>query len=125
MSAEFSVVFALYPGVTQLDFTGADEVFSRLPDARCLLASVGGGRITAGGMVFEEVRRLGDIGHCSLLCVPGGRGTIAALTDAHYLDEVRRLSRTARYVTSVCTGSLRLAAAGLLTSRRAWSVTAM
>ncbi len=119
VNTEFCVVFALYPGVTQLDFTGPYEVFTRLPDARCLLASVGGGRIAAGGMVFDDVRRLGEIEQCSLLCVPGGFGTVAALTDARYLDEVHRFARTARYVTSVCTGSLLLAAAGLLTGRRA------
>jgi putative intracellular protease/amidase len=80
MSDEFRVVFALYPDVTQLDFTGPFEVFARLPHARCLLASVGGGTITGGGAItFADVVRLGDIADCALLCVPGGFGTIAAL----------------------------------------------
>jgi putative intracellular protease/amidase len=43
MSTDFRVVFVLYPGVTQLDFTGPFEVFARLPHARCTLASVAGG----------------------------------------------------------------------------------
>jgi cyclohexyl-isocyanide hydratase len=65
------------------------------------------------------VARLCDIGDCALLCVPGGFGTIAAMEDQVYLHELRRLAATARYVTSVCTGSLLLAAAGLLAGKRA------
>ena len=120
MSTEFPVVFALYPRVTQLDFTGPFEVFARLPRARCVLASVHGGSIQAdGNMTFADVARLGDISDCALLCVPGGFGTVAAMEDQDYLNELRRLAATARYVTSVCTGSLLLAAAGLLAGRRA------
>jgi transcriptional regulator GlxA family with amidase domain len=120
MSDQFRVVFALYPDVTQLDFTGPFEVFTRLPAARCLLASVEGGRIEAGGgITFADVLRLSDIPDCALLCVPGGFGTIAAMEDQAYLGELRRLAASARYVTSVCTGSLLLAAAGLLAGKRA------
>ena len=120
MSTEFPVVFALYPRVTQLDFTGPFEVFARLPRARCVLASVHGGSIQADGdITFANVARLGDISDCALLCVPGGFGTVAAMEDQDYLSELRRLAATARYVTSVCTGSLLLAAAGLLAGKRA------
>jgi cyclohexyl-isocyanide hydratase len=120
MSTHFPVVFALFPRVTQLDFTGPFEVFARLPGARCQLASVEGGQITGdGGIVFGNVARLRDIPECSLLCVPGGFGTVAAMEDQAYLVELQRLAATARYVTSVCTGSLLLAAAGLLIGKRA------
>lgn len=120
MSAPFTVVFALYPRITQLDFTGPFEVFSRLPDARCVLASTRGGELDAGnGLHFAGLARLDEILHCDLLCVPGGYGTIDALDDAAYLAALRRLAATARYLTSVCTGSLLLAAAGLLENRRA------
>lgn len=120
MSADFPVVFALYPGITQLDFTGPYEVFTRVPGARCVLASVQGGSIEAdGGITFAGVRRLEDIESCALLCVPGGLGTIQALEDRQYVSQLRRLAASARYVTSVCTGSLLLAAAGLLTGKRA------
>ena len=120
MSADFPVVFALYPNITQLDFTGPYEVFTRVPGARCVLAAVEGGSIEAGGgMTFANVRRLKDIESCALLCVPGGLGTVQALEDRQYLAELRRLAGSARYVTSVCTGSLLLAAAGLLTGKRA------
>lgn len=117
---DFPVVFALYPRITQLDFTGPLEVFARLPGAECILASVEGGAIDAdGGITFGNVVPLSEIPSCALLCVPGGFGTIAAMEDERYLAELRRLAATARYVTSVCTGSLLLAAAGLLAGRRA------
>ena len=120
MSVAFPVIFALYPRVTQLDFTGPFEVFARLPGARCRLASVAGGEIHGdGGIVFADVARLSDISECALLCVPGGFGTVAAMEDKLYLNELRRLAGMARYVTSVCTGSLLLAAAGLLVGKRA------
>lgn len=122
MADEFRVVFALYPHVTQLDFTGPHEVFSRLPGARCILASSAGGEVEAdGGLVFAGVRRLADIEHCALVCVPGGFGTIEAMEDPELLAQIRRLAASARYVTSVCTGSLVLGAAGLLKGRRATS----
>ena len=120
MTSAFPVVFALYPRITQLDFTGPYEVFVRVPGARCVLASVAGGNLEVdGGMTFTGVRRLQDIESCALLCVPGGLGTVQALEDRQFLAEVRRLAGSARYVTSVCTGSLLLAAAGLLTGKRA------
>jgi cyclohexyl-isocyanide hydratase len=120
MSVEFHVVFALYPGVTQLDFTGPFEVFSRLPHARCTLASVDGGTIQGdGGITFAGVARLADITECALLCVPGGFGTIKALGEQSYVAALRRLGARAQYVTSVCTGSLLLAAAGLLRGKKA------
>jgi transcriptional regulator GlxA family with amidase domain len=120
MGADFRVVFALYPGVTQLDFTGPFEVFARLPNAHCTLASVAGGVVQGnGGITFAGVVPLSEISECALLCVPGGFGTVAALIDQDYIGALRRLGSSARYVTSVCTGSLLLAAAGLLRGRKA------
>jgi cyclohexyl-isocyanide hydratase len=120
MSQEFPIVFALYPRVTQLDFTGPYEVFARLPGARSILASTTGTSVEAdGGMTFSQVRRLADVDRCALLCVPGGFGTVEAMEDAEYLAQIRRLAEQALYVTSVCTGSLLLGAAGLLQGKRA------
>jgi cyclohexyl-isocyanide hydratase len=120
MSTPFHVVFALYPRITQLDFTGPFEVLSRLPDARCTLASVHGGEVEADrGLKFAGLARLDDVEECSLLCVPGGYGTVTAIEDAAYLGALRRLGAGARYITSVCTGSLLLAAAGFLRGKRA------
>jgi transcriptional regulator GlxA family with amidase domain len=114
------IVFALFPGVTQLDFTGPHQVFSSLSGASVILASREGGAIETGGMTFAGLRRLAEIPECDVLCVPGGRGvTDHAILDAAFLGELRRLAATAEFVTSVCTGSLALGAAGLLRGRRA------
>lgn len=115
------IVFALFPGVTQLDFTGPHEVFSSLPGASVILASTEGGTIEAtGGMSFSGLRRLSEVPECDVVCVPGGIGaTDSAIGDIVFLAELRRLAATARFVTSVCTGSLVLGAAGLLRGKRA------
>ena len=115
------IVFALFPGVMQLDFTGPHEVFSSLPGASVILASAEGGPIeSTSGIIFAGTRRLAAIPACDVVCVPGGRGvTDNAIGDAVFLEELRRLAVTARFVTSVCTGSLALGAAGLLRGKRA------
>jgi transcriptional regulator GlxA family with amidase domain len=120
MSEPFSIVFALYPKLTQLDFTGPFEVLRRAPNVRVTVASRAGGEITAdSGLSFAGVAKLAEIDTCDLICVPGGSGTSAAVLDAEFVAEVRRLGQRARYVTSVCTGSLILGAAGLIGGKRA------
>jgi cyclohexyl-isocyanide hydratase len=120
MTQTFDIVFALYPRITQLDFTGPFEVLARLPDARCILASVSGGELAADrGLTFAGLTPIAEVETCDLLCVPGGFGTVEAIEDARYIAAVRRLGARARYITSVCTGSLLLAAAGLLRGKRA------
>ncbi|HXC30136.1 MAG TPA: DJ-1/PfpI family protein [Stellaceae bacterium] len=116
------IVFAIFPGVTQLDFTGPHQVFSALPGAEIIVASVHGDPIESNGFAFSGLRRLADIPECDVICVPGGRGaTDIAIKDEVFLGELRRLAAGARYVTSVCTGSLALGAAGLLRGKRATS----
>ena len=114
-----TIVFALYPDVTHLDFTGPHQVLCRLPGASTHLACVDGGSLTFDGVTFGNLERLADVQACDVLCVPGGFGTMAAMGDAAFMNEIRRLASGARYVTSVCTGSLILGAAGLLKGRRA------
>ena len=114
------IVIALFPGATQLDFTGPHQVLSRLPGATVILASPEGGTVEADGMIFAGLRRLAEISACDMICVSGGGGvTDNAIHDSAFLDELRRLAATARYVTSVCTGSIALGAAGLLRGKRA------
>ena len=105
--------------VTQLDFTGPLEVLTRLPRARVVLAAARGGELRANAVTFAGVRPLAQVSECALLCVPGGFGCGAAMEDAEYLHGLRRLAAHSRYLTSVCTGSLLLGAAGLLQGRRA------
>jgi cyclohexyl-isocyanide hydratase len=116
---KLTIVFALYPGVTHLDFTGPHQVLVRAPGAEVLAASLGGVDIEAEGLVFTRLADLGRIERCDVLCVPGGAGTTEAMLDVAFMRQIRRLGATARYLTSVCTGSLILAAAGLLAGKRA------
>jgi putative intracellular protease/amidase len=117
--SEFRTVFAIYDGMTHLDFTGPHQVLSRLPNSETIVASLMGGTIRADGLVFGETSRLSDIDRCDLICVPGGLSALAIAQDEVFLAELLRLAEDARYVTSVCTGSLILGAAGLLQGKRA------
>ena len=120
MQASIDIVFALFPRVTQLDFTGPLEVLWRVPGARITLASRAGGALSAeGGLNLCQLVPLADVARADVLCVPGGTGVTDALRDAEYVQHVRRLGASARYLTSVCSGSLILAGAGLLEGKRA------
>ena len=114
-----TIVIALFPGVTQLDFTGPHQVLSRAPDVQVQVASMGGCDIEAEGLTFTRLADLRAIRHCDVLLVPGGIAAIDAALDEDFVAEIRRLADRASYVTSVCTGSLILGAAGLLQGRRA------
>lgn len=117
---KFIIVEALFPGMTQLDFTGPHTVFHHMPDTETIVASRDGGDVASdGGLVFAGTRRLADIARCDLLFVPGGASATEAALDPMFMREFRRLAGGARYLTSVCTGSLILGAAGLLAGRRA------
>ncbi len=117
--AKRAIVIALYPGVTHLDFTGPHQVLSRAPDAEVIVASMGGRDIEAEGLTFTRLADLKGVTRCDVLLVPGGFGCTDAMLDEDFLAQIRRLSGQAKYLTSVCTGSLVLAAAGLLAGRRA------
>jgi cyclohexyl-isocyanide hydratase len=120
MTQPITIVFALYPNITQLDFTGPFEVLRRVPGATVIVASREGGRLMAdSGLVFDGLIKLATIERCDMICVVGGAGQAAAVLDTELLAQLRRLGEPAHYVTSVCTGSLVLAAAGLITGKRA------
>lgn len=120
MAEPFRIVFILYPRLTQLDFTGPYEVLTRMPGAEVILASKDGGSLASEtGLLFGGLRCLADIDRADLIMIPGGPGQTEAMLDPDFMAEVKRLSDGARYLTSVCTGSLILAAAGLLKGKRA------
>ena len=118
-AAKLQIVIALYPDVTHLDFTGPHQVLSRAPNVQVTVASMGGRDIAADGLVFTGLAALAELERCDLLLVPGGLGATDAMLDETFLREIRRLGAGATYLTSVCTGSLILAAAGFLTGKRA------
>jgi cyclohexyl-isocyanide hydratase len=115
----FRIVFAIFPGMTHLDFTGPHQFLRRTPNSETIVASATGGTIDADGLSFAGTVRLADIASCDLICVPGGVTTTAVANDPAFVGEIRRLGTSAKYVTSVCTGSLLLGAAGLLKGKRA------
>lgn len=117
--AEIEIVIPLYPGVTHLDFTAPHQVLSRLPGGRVTVASMGGADIEADGLTFGRLADLSQVKSCDVLCIPGGFGTTDAMLDDAFMGEIRRLAAGARYLTSVCTGSLILGAAGVLKGKRA------
>jgi cyclohexyl-isocyanide hydratase len=110
----------LVPNMTQLDFTGPYEVFARCPNARVELVwkSLEPVR-TEHGLTITPTATFASLPQADVLFVPGGRGINDLLTDEGVLSFLSRQALFARYVTSVCTGSLVLGAAGLLPGRRA------
>jgi transcriptional regulator GlxA family with amidase domain len=118
--ADFRIVEVLDPGLTQLDFTGPHTVFSRLRDTEIIVASEPGGAIESdGGLTFAGTKRMAEIDRCDLLFFPGGLAATDVINNEAFMAEARRLAGGARYLTSVCTGSLILGAAGLLKGKRA------
>lgn len=114
-----TVVIPLYEGVTHLDFTGPHQIMSILPDTEVIVASLDGVPMESHGPTLTALVNLEVIERCDILCVPGGLGRVPAIENKRFLAAIRRLGSNLAYVTSVCTGSLILAAAGLLKGVRA------
>jgi transcriptional regulator GlxA family with amidase domain len=75
--------------------------------------------VKSDGFAFSDLAVLETIERCDVLCVPGGFGCTDAMQDEAYMAAIKRLAASPKYLTSVCTGSLVLAAAGLLKGKRA------
>lgn len=129
MSAPFQIGLLVFPLVTQLDFTGPLQVFSSVPGTTVhliwkTLAPVPSDSV----LMLTPTVTFTDCPQLDVICIPGGFGTDALLNDEETLDFVRRQAASAKFVTSVCTGSLVLGAAGLLKGYNAathWSAMEM
>ena len=117
----FNVGFVIFPDLTQLDFTGPQQVLARLPDsAMHIVAKTADPVPSDSGLSLMPTHTFANCPALDLICVPGGlRGVIQAMADRDLIAFVQRQARTAKYVTSVCTGAFILGAAGLLKGRRA------
>ncbi|WP_425230884.1 DJ-1/PfpI family protein [Sphingomonas sp.] len=115
------IAFLLFPNVTQLDLTGPAQVLSRLG---------GGAKLdlvwktldpvpTDAGFSIVPTATFADMLAADILCVPGGMGVASVIDDADAMAWVEQVGGSAQWVTSVCTGSLILGAAGLLRGYRA------
>jgi len=112
----------VFPRLTQLDLTGPYEVLARVPNAKILLVGHSLDPVESDrGLKILPTATFGDCPQLDVVMVPGGPGQQDLMEDATVLEFLRRQARSAQYVTSVCTGSLVLGAAGLLKGKRATS----
>lgn len=110
-----NIGFLLFPKVTQLDLMGPAQVLSRVPGAKVHLAwKALEPIVTDVGFTLNPTVTFEDCPQLDVLCAPGGFGVVDQLNDTTTIDFLRRQGAGARYVTSVCNGSLLLGAAGLI-----------
>ena len=125
MPAPLQIGLLLFPKVTQLDFTGPLQVFSSVPGAKVHLIWKRIEPVPSDSvMMLTPTTTFADCPQLDVICVPGGMGADDMVNDEEMLAFLRKQAEGARYVTSVCTGSLVLGAAGLLRGYRAathWS----
>jgi cyclohexyl-isocyanide hydratase len=119
MTDTLHIGFLLFPRVTQLDLTGPAQILSRAPGAQVHLVWKTRDPVpTDVGFTINPTATFDDCPPLDVLCVPGGFGIEDLFGDAATLAFLRRQGEHARYVTSVCNGSLVLGAAGLLDGYR-------
>jgi len=105
----------VFPDVNVLDFTGPLEVFHNLPTVHLHIVAANTQPLQCdNGLVVTPDTSYNECPQLDLLLVPGGDGVGALMQDEATLEFLRRQGQQAKYITSVCTGSLVLAAAGLL-----------
>lgn len=111
-----TVAIPIFPRLTALDGIGPYEVLQRNPELDIVFVGheVGTVRTENGMLGLVADHRFEDVPSPDLIVFPGGIGTRALVDDARVLDWLRAAHATSRWTTSVCTGSLVLAAAGLL-----------
>ena len=120
MSAPLQIGLVIFPRVTQLDLTGPVQVFSSVPGAKVHLIWKRIEPVVSDSVLtLTPTTTLADCPQLDVVCVPGGLGTDDMVNDEEMLAFLRQQALGAKYITSVCTGSLVLGAAGLLKGYRA------
>jgi putative intracellular protease/amidase len=116
-----NIAILIYDRLTALDAVGPYEVLSRLPDATTTFVAEQAGpkRTDVGALALTADASIADVPAPDILLVPGGPGQAALMDDGPLHEWLRRAHETSTWTTSVCTGSLILAAAGLLEGKRA------
>ncbi len=113
--AKYHIGLVIFPGMTQLDMTGPHQVFAIMPETCVYLLWKTLQPVTSNeGMTILPTTTFDNCPSLDVLCVPGGPGQVEMMRDTEVLEFLQRQGKTAKYITSVCTGSLILAAAGLL-----------
>lgn len=125
MPSRLQIGFLVFPRITQLDLTGPVQVFSSMPDADVHLIWKRPEPVPSDTVItLMPTITFADCPQLDVICVPGGHGTDELVNDEDTLAFLRKQAEGARFITSVCTGSLVLGAAGLLKGYRAsthWS----
>jgi cyclohexyl-isocyanide hydratase len=120
MSTPLQIGLLVFPKVTQLDLTGPVQVFSSVPGAKLHLIWKRIEPVQSDSvLVLTPTTTFADCPQLDVICVPGGVGSDDLLSDEEVLAFLRKQAEGAKFVTSVCTGSLVLGAAGLLRGYRA------
>jgi putative intracellular protease/amidase len=115
------IVCLVFEGITALDIVGPYEVLQRLPDAEVKFVAASKGEVRTDNKFLGLVAdySLAEITEADVLVVPGGFATRALEHDERLLEWIRAIDLTTQWTTSVCTGALLLAAAGLLDGKEA------
>jgi putative intracellular protease/amidase len=110
------IAIPIFEGITALDAIGPYEVLARLPGARVRFVAITPGtyRTDDKQLALVADEPLTAVPHPEIILVPGGFGTRQLMTEKRLLDWLRAAHETSQWTTSVCTGSLLLAAAGIL-----------
>jgi cyclohexyl-isocyanide hydratase len=120
MSTPLQIGLVIFPKVTQLDMTGPLQVFAALPGAKLHLIWKRIEPVESDSVLtLTPTTTFADCPQLDVICVPGGAGTNEMVNDEDMLAFLRKQAAGAKYITSVCTGSLVLGAAGLLKGYRA------
>ena len=116
----FRIGFLLYPNLTQLDMTGPAQVLQRMPGAELHYLWKNLDPVPSDcGLALVPTMALAEAPQLDMICVPGGHGCTAVMADREVIAWLQQQAPDAKLVTSVCTGSLILAAARLLEGYRA------
>ncbi|MFD8305389.1 DJ-1/PfpI family protein [Streptomyces sp. NPDC059690] len=117
------IAIVLYDGFTALDAVGPYETLGRLPDSETVFVAerTGPVRTDSAALALTADRTLAEVPRPDVVVVPGGPGQSGQMDNEALLGWIRAADVTSTWTTSVCTGSLLLAAAGLLQGRRATS----
>ena len=115
------IVIPLFDRFAPLDAVGPYQVLKRLPGAEIVFAAAESGPVTDEAGTFSQVApaTFGDVPHPDVILVPGGAGQADHMTESPLRDWLIEADKTSTWTTSVCTGALILAGAGLLNGRQA------
>lgn len=120
MSSPIHIGFLIYPNVTQLDATGPAQILSYVPGAIIhMIWKTLDPVATDAGFSILPTDTFATCCDLDIVCVPGGPGQIPLMGDEEVLQFLKRQGEQARYVTSVCSGSLLCGAAGLMRGYKA------